>query len=259
MELERALSLQVQGLRAFARLMGSSAPGSHVLEPPGVVAAVVPVSPERSVLNSVVYEDADQLIAALGELDVAYTDAGIHAWTVWVPERDQKAAGALEHAGHTLDAQPRAMVLELDRFDPPDVGDLDWDAEASVGEVAALNEAAYGLPEGQFQNALASPPDDSALRLYRARVDGEIACVAATIDVEADSVVFLVATDKGHRGKRLAGRLLGAALADAHERGIATSTLQSTKLGRPVYERLGYEDHGALDMWERRWEDPPTE
>jgi hypothetical protein len=31
-----------------------------------------------------------------------------------------------------------------------------------------------------------------------------------------------------------------------------TSTLIATKLGHPVYEKLGYRDVGTLEMWERR-------
>jgi hypothetical protein len=39
---------------------------------------------------------------------------------------------------------------------------------------------------------------------------------------------------------------------DAREAGCETSTLQATAAGRPVYERLGYQDLGALQMWEFR-------
>jgi hypothetical protein len=38
----------------------------------------------------------------------------------------------------------------------------------------------------------------------------------------------------------------------AREDGLETTTLQATKLGRPVYEKLGYRDFGAGHMWERR-------
>jgi hypothetical protein len=42
------------------------------------------------------------------------------------------------------------------------------------------------------------------------------------------------------------------ALHDARDRGRKTTTLQATKAGAPIYERLGYHDFGALQMWERR-------
>ena len=46
------------------------------------------------------------------------------------------------------------------------------------------------------------------------------------------------------RGRGIAGKLLAHALADAAERGLETSTLVATPLGRPVYERLGYREFG---------------
>ena len=36
------------------------------------------------------------------------------------------------------------------------------------------------------------------------------------------------------------------------ERGCEVSTLQATRLGEPVYARLGYETFGRIGMWERR-------
>src|SRR6185312_16286286 len=38
-------------LRAFCRLMGSASPGARAVELPGVVAAVAPVTPHRSLFN----------------------------------------------------------------------------------------------------------------------------------------------------------------------------------------------------------------
>ena len=50
----------------------------------------------------------------------------------------------------------------------------------------------------------------------------------------------------------LAAALMRRALADGRARGNEVSTLQATKLGRPVYERLGYRSFGTIEMWERR-------
>jgi hypothetical protein len=45
---------------------------------------------------------------------------------------------------------------------------------------------------------------------------------------------------------------MAEAVAEAGRRGRRTTTLVATKLGRPVYDKLGYRDFGAMQMWERR-------
>jgi hypothetical protein len=42
------------------------------------------------------------------------------------------------------------------------------------------------------------------------------------------------------------------ALHDARGRGCTTTSLQATKMGQPVYSRLGYRGLGPVQMWERR-------
>jgi GNAT superfamily N-acetyltransferase len=225
--------------------------GGRALEPEGVMAALTPSSPERSVFNSVFYERNDALRTSLGELAAAYEDAGVRAWTVWVPEEDRATAELLDSAGHRLDATPTAMVLDMAELPDPDVGDLDWDSEAPIDEVWRINDLAYGYPAGTFERGIGNPPEGS-YRFYLARLDGEPSCVVGTMDVDGDCGVYWVATLPGARGRGLTTRLMHVALAEGRERGCDISTLQATSLGRPVYERLGYRDLGALQMWERR-------
>ena len=70
------------------RLITESSEGAQAFERDGLFAAVVPVSPDRSVMNSVIYSDREALLGSLGELARTYEEAGIRAWTVWVPEDD---------------------------------------------------------------------------------------------------------------------------------------------------------------------------
>ena len=133
-----------------------------------------------------------------------------------------------------------------------DAQGLDWDARATPADLARINDLAYGFEKPTFGAALTSLPADLPLRLYQARVDGEPASVLGTLDVGDDCGILLVATLKGHRGRGLSRRLLHVALAEARQRGLRTSSLQATKLGYPVYERLGYEAICPLQMWERR-------
>ena len=252
MDRAAAMELQRRCLAAFVRLVGRGSEGAALYERDGVLAAVVPACPDRSVINSVTYSDAASLGAALDQLAAAHEEAGVRAWTVWVPEDDRDAAALLEAAGHRLDATPAAMVVDLVGLPDPDTSGLDWDDQASAADVARVNDHAYGFDEPTFGAALAAMPGDIPLRLYQARVDGEPASVLATVDEGDDCGIYLVGTLSEHRGKGLAGRLLHAALAQARDRGLRTSSLQATKLGYPVYERLGYEPICTLEMWERR-------
>jgi GNAT superfamily N-acetyltransferase len=229
----------------------ASVDGGRVLEPVGFFAAVNPAVPERSVFNSVLYESHDALASAYDELAAAYAQAGVHAWTVWVPESDGDSAKMLADAGHRLDATPVAMVLDLDDLPEPDPGDLDWDSEASLDEVCAINDRAYGYEDGTFARGMGRPPE-GVLRFYRARLDGGPVSVVATLDLDDDCGVYWVATLPEARGRGVTSRLMHVALEDGRERGCDISTLQATKLGRPVYEALGYRDVGTLEMWERR-------
>jgi len=251
-DLAAGIELQRRGLTAFVRLLATGAEGSSLFERDGVIASVVPGAPDRSVLNSVVYRDAGVLGAALDDLAGAYEAAGVRAWTVWVPEGDRDAAALVEAAGHRLDAVPTAMVRDLASLDEPNADGLDWDAHAAVDDVTRINDLAYGFEVGTFGGAMTRVPPGLAMRLYQARVDGEPACVMATVDDGADCGIYLVATLREHRGRGLAGGLLHVALAEARDRGLETSSLQSTKFGYPVYARLGYEPVCALEMWERR-------
>ena len=107
-----------------------------------------------------------------------------------------------------------------------------------------MNDLAYGYPEGEgVAGAIGAAPPGMPLRLYRARVDGEVAARACGPSTSATTAASSgSATLPEHRGKRL------ASAAPARRRsprrasaGCARSTLQASMLGRGVYERLGYE------------------
>jgi GNAT superfamily N-acetyltransferase len=238
-------------MRHWLRLVGSASVGARVLEGDGVTAAVVPAAAERAVVNSVVYESSSGLAAAYDEIAAAYADIGA-AWTVWVPSHDDGARAALLRAGHVLDAAPAVMAVDLGEVQRPPAGALeDWTADGDVREVGPLNDRAYMFGTDSFTRAYAGFPRD-AIATYVARLDGRPAGCLTIVDHERNADVEMVAVVPEARRQGIAGKLLAHALADAAERGLETSTLVATKLGRPVYERLGYRAFGVLQMWERR-------
>jgi GNAT superfamily N-acetyltransferase len=235
-------------MRHWLRLL----PAGRALERDGVTAAIVPAAPERSVVNSVIYETADALAAAYDDVAAAYAEVGA-AWTVWVPSDDDPAKALLGDAGHVLDAEPVLMALDLSQgVDRPADGALeDWTADGDPAVVGPLNDRAYDHETDSFARTFAGGwPGD--VTVYVARRDGRaVGCLTIT-DHDRNADVEMVAVAPEARGHGISGKLLGHALADAAERGLETSTLIATRLGRPVYERLGYRPFGVLEMWERR-------
>ena len=253
MEREDWLALNLRGMaRCFASFARSA--GAEVIERRGLIAAVNPAVPERSVFNSVVYTDAGALAAAYDELAAAYAAGGC-AWTVWVPEEDAATAELLAANGHHLDARPRAMGAPLSAFSEPDLSDVDWTDEGDVEEAGAVNDAAYGYPRGTWTRGMGTGPE--GLRTYLARLDGAPASTAAVRHLDGDCPVWNVATAEHARGRGLASRLMARALCDAAAAGCETTTLQATALGAPVYQALGYMDLGAFHMWEHRGPEAP--
>jgi N-acetylglutamate synthase-like GNAT family acetyltransferase len=237
------------------RLLGAGSEGARTFERDGVVAALVPASAQRSVVNAVVYEHPDALAAAYDEIAAAYDEIGAK-WTVWAHHGDAETTALLERAGHVLDGSPEAMAVDFAEAPPqrpPDGALADWTADGELSDVGSINDRAYGYGGDWFSRALTRLPD-GAVHIYVVHRDGEAVGCCATTDTGSNTEVQMVAVVPEARGQGLSGKLIAHALADAVERGRRTSTLVATQLGRPVYERLGFRPLGVLEMWERRLE-----
>jgi GNAT superfamily N-acetyltransferase len=240
----------IAGLRDEVEAFGSGHPDSLLIRDDGLLASVTPASPQRSLFNSVFYEYPEVLVAHLDELGEAYDSRGIDAWTVWVPDDDRDTARLLADRGHQLDAEPRAMALDLTDLAP--AAEAPAAIEARAGDPASaahLNDRAYGYGPDGFRAALAG---ETTISWHAAYADEEPVCCVGTIEVGDDCCVTGVATPPEHRGRGIAGWLVREALAQARDAGMATASLQATKVGTPIYERLGFRDLGIIEMWELR-------
>jgi GNAT superfamily N-acetyltransferase len=254
MDRDQAIELNRRSLYGFIRLMGS-AEGARVVEYDGVVGAVAPAVAARSIFNSVAYDTPDALAAAREDLAGEYAKAGC-AWTVWVLEDDTDSAGLLDSMGHHLDGKPRVMSMEIGGFEQPDMTGIEWTGEGSAEVMARINDLAYGYKEGTFAAGVGTDPKD--LNIYIADVDGEPAATVCSLDVDGDCGIYCVATLEAARGKGLSTALMKQVIWDGARRGCKTTTLQASKDGAPVYERIGYGDFGAIDLWEYRESDQDT-
>jgi ribosomal protein S18 acetylase RimI-like enzyme len=247
---EAAWERMLESMRVFFRTLPDATEGARLIERDGVLAGVTPTVPERSIANWVLYEEEDALVGAVDELAATYDEAGVLAWTVWVPEHHQRVRRALEEAGHKLDAGPTAMIASLDEVEAPREDDPQPDATPSIADIAIVNDRAYGTGDS-FRRLMGGGTADPRFS-YIAREDGEAIATVVSHDHDGDCSMWWVATVPEARGRGLAPGLMRRALHDGRERGCEVTTLQATKLGRPVYERLGYRSFGTIEMWERR-------
>jgi ribosomal protein S18 acetylase RimI-like enzyme len=242
-----------QAMFHWYRRIGGASAGARALEPPGVLAAVVPATPERAVANAVLFRTPAQLEAAYDEVTAAYAEIGAN-WTVWVqPEGRAEASALLAERGHVLDADPAAMARTLAEPPPRPPADAleDWTADGELTDVGRVNDRSYTFGTDSWSRALAGFALDD-VHIYVARRGGEPVACLMIVDCDGYSDVQMVAVVPEARGAGLSGKLLAHGLADAAERGSASATLIATKLGYPVYRKLGFEDVGDFQMWERR-------
>jgi GNAT superfamily N-acetyltransferase len=240
----------VEGIRDEVEAFGSGHPDSQLIRRGGLLASLTPASPQRSLFNSVFYEDAAALAAEVESLGELYDSRQIAAWTVWVPDEDRETARLLADRGHVLDAAPRAMAMELAEVGAAPSPPAGIEPGPCDPEVAAeLNDRAYGYGHDGFRSAVAG---ETAIRWHGAHAGGEPVGCIGTIAVGDDLCVTGVATQPEQQGRGIAGWLLRRALAEAGGEGMRTASLQATKAGAPLYERLGFADFGFVEMWELR-------
>ncbi len=240
----------IAGVRDEVEAFGGGAPDSRLLRPEGLLASLTPAAPQRSLFNSVFLDDPAALAREYEALAGAYEAAGVKAWTVWVADENRETAAWLAARGHLLDAAPRAMAMEL--ANPIDVPPTPAGVEPGPIEsrlAAELNDRAYGYGEDGFRAGLAG---ETAIRWHGAYAGGESVGCVGTIEVGDDCCVTGVATPPEHRGRGIASWLMLRALAAARDEGALSASLQATKAGAPIYERLGFADFGFIEMWELR-------
>lgn len=214
------------------------AAGATVLHAPGVIAAIFPHEPERSVYNNALLAcglTAASRAEALEAMAAAYTNAGVSHFAAWVHEADAAMRNDLERHGYVLDTSTRAMGIALDGFQQlrPEVelGSLAW------GDYVRR----FGLPPDLLAGA-----DLSAFHLLVARLDGKDVAAALAFDHHGDCGIYNVETLEPARRRGLGTALTVLHIHTALARGCQTASLQATAMAERVYTAAGFRDLGRI-------------
>src|SRR5260221_6148539 len=103
--------------------------------------------------------------------------------------------------------------------------------------------AGWNQTAADWQRVLALEPDGC----FAIECDGQVrATTTAVCFGEELAWVGMVLTDAQYRGRGFARRLMEHTLAYVRGKRVAWIKLDATDMGRPVYERLGFDDDGAI-------------
>jgi GNAT superfamily N-acetyltransferase len=173
---------------------------------------------------------------------------GFAVWARAGLEEDRKLITALERADFQRVYTMPEMVLHRrpDPSPPPDGVEVRRvasreDAE-SYWQVAADAYATNGFPEEVFRfydrhDGLWA----EGVAAFLALLDGRPASIAMTIVNHGVAGIFWVGTVQEARGRGLGPALTAAAVEAGFEMGPGLISLQASPLGRPIYERMGFE------------------
>jgi ribosomal protein S18 acetylase RimI-like enzyme len=211
----------------FAR--GAEGAAVHRLD--GVVAAVFPDEPERSIYNNAVLEHA----AGVEAMEAVYAETDVANYAAWVHESDTALRRTLEKRGYVLNETTRAMGMCLEDVELPrpllELGAPSWRDHMRL----------IGVPE----NLLAGV-DPAAFELRVVRAEDADAATALAYDHDGDCGIYNVTTLEHARRRGLGTALTALHIHDAVARGCVTATLQATEMAESMYARVGFRDLGLI-------------
>lgn len=228
-------------LGSWGALMPASI-GSHLMYTRTSFAAVYP---NWAPLNNAVLLDPPSRAAAseaASELHQVYSGAGVSSWALWLPgrARDFDAADSVTAVeGMVRDTSTLAMASDLTAGMPSHPGVLRTTVHAA--------DVAGGRPIPA--DAVPDPDDSSDVDGWVLIYDEYAVAGAWTFRNGSDVGVYAVGTAPDWRRRGLARALMLHVLADGRRRGARTASLQSTRMGQPLYAQLGFRPVGRYDEW----------
>jgi ribosomal protein S18 acetylase RimI-like enzyme len=221
--------------------LAKMSPGASLIRSSATVAAVFP---SWAPLNNAIMLDAHDgaATAAASRLANVYAEAGVDVWALWVPSRatDLDAPDDVREVGQLArDTTTLVMEATLSQELRP------HDGVVRTSIAAVTRAASEAVPTTELEEPDQAPGLDGWVMVQD---DVTVSCAWSFLR-ETDCGIYTVGTLPAWRRRGLARSLVEHVLADAAHRGARTATLQSTRMGQPLYESLGFEPVGRYEEW----------
>jgi GNAT superfamily N-acetyltransferase len=194
----------------------------------------------------------------LGRADAFFGDLG-RSYTLWGGPSDDDLVAAAEAAGfHPVDGGPEMVCRDrLEDVEPPEGVELRLVVdEAGVADFVSVGSAAYGTL-GMPAEAMAAAITRydrllvPHLRTVVAYDDDRPVAAAQSVLSHGGAGVYWVATLEEARGKGLGEAVTRWVTNDAFDAGARFQSLQASRMGEPIYTRMGYETLYRYRNWIR--------
>jgi GNAT superfamily N-acetyltransferase len=213
-------------------------PQARIHHDPAVAAAVFP---SWAPLNNAIVLNGGG-VAAADRVASLYREAGVGAWALWLPSRvtDLDAADRVGELG-ALKRDTTTLVMRATL--PPGLRHHDGVVRTSIATATRAGDEPVPVED------LGEPDRVPGLGAWVLVRDGRAVAAAWSFVHGADCGLYTVGTVPAMRRRGFARALVEHVLAVAQRAGARTGTLQSTRMGQPLYESLGFEPVGRYEEW----------
>jgi GNAT superfamily N-acetyltransferase len=215
-------------------------PGARIVETPGALAAVFP---SWEPLNNAILRPGHDEQSETADLRALYEEVSVPVWALWRTS-DTRDLDTPDASGPLGELKRDTTTLVMHTTLAPGLRKHASVVPASIDTVARFDDdvtmtaADLGEPEGV--------PGLAGWALLH---DGLIVAMAWTYLHDGDCGVYGVSTLPQWRRRGFAKVLMEHMLADAQAQGATTASLQSTRMGQPLYESLGFTAAGRYEEW----------
>ncbi len=173
-----------------------------------------------------------------------YAARGLPYAVVLRADRAGGCAAELLRRGYSPGAPTPGMLLEPIRIREPD-SELEIEPVETPSQLEDFQRTAFegfGLPAALAPEFLTQAfLDLPGVALYTGRVAAEPVCTSALVVTPGVAGIYWVATRPGWRGHGFGEAVTWAAVAGGLAAGCRVASLQASDMGRPVYQRMGFE------------------